>query len=122
MIRIRHSVHQKCPIGKRHFSTLMSAISRTTTFFGDSAWTMVKLRLFCNFLKIIKLFYFSGSESPAPFVNETKDRKLEGERIRQMAKRLIGPEALEKHLSNEISAPYEVPQYPIEQIETKLIR
>ncbi len=25
-------------------------------------------------------------------------------------------------LSNEISAPYEVPQYPIEQIETKLIR
>ena len=28
----------------------------------------------------------------------------------------------EKHLSNEISAPYEVPQYPIEQIETKMIR
>ena len=63
---------------------------------------------------------FSGSESPAPYAS--KDRKLEGERMRQMAKRLIGPEASEKHLSNEISAPYEVPQYPIEQIETKLIR
>ena len=39
-----------------------------------------------------------------------------------MAKRLIGSEVAEKQLSNEISAPYEVPQYPIEQIETKLIR
>ena len=47
---------------------------------------------------------------------------MEGERIRQMAKRLIGPDVAEKQLSNEISAPYEVPQYPIEQIETKLIR
>ena len=28
----------------------------------------------------------------------------------------------DQQLSNEISAPYEVPQYPIEQIETKLIR
>ena len=49
---------------------------------------------------------------------------MEGERIREMAKRLnLGPEIAEKlQLSNEISAPYEVPQYPIEQIETKLIR
>ncbi len=39
----------------------------------------------------------------------------------QMAKMLIG-NAEDKKLSNEISAPYEVPQYPIEQIETKLIR
>ena len=61
-----------------------------------------------------------GSESPAPFL--TDSRQMEGERIRQMAKRLIGPDVAEKQLSNEISAPYEVPQYPIEQIETKLIR
>ena len=63
---------------------------------------------------------FSGSESPAPFLSD--NRQMEGERIRQMAKRLIGPDVAEKQLSNEISAPYEVPQYPIEQIETKLIR
>merc|ERR1719491_980411 len=60
------------------------------------------------------------SESPAPFLSD--NRQMEGERIRQMAKRLIGPDVAEKQLSNEISAPYEVPQYPIEQIETKLIR
>merc|ERR1719225_326033 len=64
--------------------------------------------------------YRQGSESPAPFL--TDSRQMEGERIRQMAKRLIGPDVAEKQLSNEISAPYEVPQYPIEQIETKLIR
>jgi len=64
--------------------------------------------------------YRQGSESPAPFLSD--NRQMEGERIRQMAKRLIGPDVAEKQLSNEISAPYEVPQYPIEQIETKLIR
>jgi len=64
--------------------------------------------------------YRQGSESPAPFLSDS--RQMEGERIRQMAKRLIGPDVAEKQLSNEISAPYEVPQYPIEQIETKLIR
>lgn len=70
------------------------------------------------------IFYlcFSGSESPAPFEGGNKGRQAEGERIRQIAKTLIGPEIAEKQLSNEISAPYEVPQYPIEQIETKLIR
>ena len=67
-------------------------------------------------------FPIAGSESPSPFPLESRKSQLEGERIRQMAKRLIGPEVAEKQLSNEISAPYEVPQYPIEQIETKLIR
>eukprot|EP00094_Tigriopus_californicus_P004108 TCALIF_03957-PA protein Name:"Similar to Ampd2 AMP deaminase 2 (Rattus norvegicus)" AED:0.05 eAED:0.05 QI:23/1/0.88/1/0.87/1/9/284/755 len=47
--------------------------------------------------------------------------KSESQQYREMAKRLIGSQD-EKYLSNEISAPYEVPQYPIEQIETKLIR
>ena len=51
---------------------------------------------------------------------ELKGRHTDAERYRQMAKLLIGNE--DKKLSNEISAPYEVPQYPIEQIETKLIR
>ena len=72
-----------------------------------------------QFVDDISIF-FSGSESPAPFLSDS--RQMEGERIRQMAKRLIGPDVAEKQLSNEISAPYEVPQYPIEQIETKLIR
>lgn len=68
------------------------------------------------------MHFFTGSESPAPFPcsSDNKGRQMEG--LRQMAKRLIGPEIAEKQLSNEISAPYEVPQYPIEQIETKLIR
>ena len=73
-----------------------------------------------NFPLQFAIVFFLGSESPAPFL--TDSRQMEGERIRQMAKRLIGPDVAEKQLSNEISAPYEVPQYPIEQIETKLIR
>ena len=73
----------------------------------------------------------SGSESPAPFVEKSNplstSLKAEGERYRQLSKMLITNTAGEKgsenqQLSNEISAPYEVPQYPIEQIETKLIR
>ena len=52
---------------------------------------------------------------------ELKGRHTDAERYRQMAKLLIGNNE-DKKLSNEISAPYEVPQYPIEQIETKLIR
>ena len=60
--------------------------------------------------------------------------KAEGERYRQLNKMLIKDQIAGKEggggggvedqqqLSNEISAPYEVPQYPIEQIETKLIR
>ncbi|XP_071743528.1 AMP deaminase 2 isoform X4 [Lepeophtheirus salmonis] len=48
-------------------------------------------------------------------------QNTEGERFRQIAKMLINNKE-DKHLSNEISAPYEVPQYPIEQIETKMIR
>ena len=69
-----------------------------------------------------------GSESPAAFVDKNPltgslTRQAESERIREMAKKLNLPGASQdKQLSNEISAPYEVPQYPIEQIETKLIR
>ena len=39
---------------------------------------------------------------------------------RQLSKNLIGSEGAQ--LSNEVSAPYEFPQLPIEQIETKLLR
>ena len=82
----------------------------------------LKIRL-CPNHEVIFCLCFSGSESPAPFEGGNKGRlQAEGERIRQIAKTLIGPEIAEKQLSNEISAPYEVPQYPIEQIETKLIR
>ena len=37
-----------------------------------------------------------------------------------MSKSLIGVDG--QQLSNELSAPYEVPQFPIEQIESKLLR
>ena len=52
---------------------------------------------------------------------------VEGDGYREMANLLIAGSNLEekphrRHTSNEISAPYEVPQYPIEQIETKLNR
>ena len=87
----------------------------------------------------MQLLFSTGSESPAGFDigglssvtgGAIADGKInpEGDRYRQMAKLLIGGGGgsinLEDkpHLSNEISAPYEVPQYPIEQIETKLIR
>ena len=83
-------------------------------------WTTKKVSSSFNarFL-IFAFFWFPGSESPANFM-ELKGRHTDAERYRQMAKLLIGNE--DKKLSNEISAPYEVPQYPIEQIETKLIR
>lgn len=70
------------------------------------------------------LLCLAGSESPAPFAADGsggQKNRQEGEQYRQMNKMLIGTQE-EKQLSNEISAPYEVPQYPIEQIETKLIR
>ncbi len=73
----------------------------------------------------------AGSESPATtFCGGSADGKTnplvaslnsEAEQYRKMAKMLIGTKE-DNQLSNEISAPYEVPQYPIEQIETKLIR
>ena len=52
---------------------------------------------------------------------------MDGERYREIAKILVSGNAIDdspnrRHTSNEISAPYEVPQYPIEQIETKLNR
>jgi len=43
----------------------------------------------------------------------------EKEVLRRMAKQLIGSD--EPTLSNELSAPYEVPQFPIEQLESKLL-
>ena len=39
---------------------------------------------------------------------------------RQFSKKLLGKEG--ESLGNEISAPYEIPQFPIEQIEQKLHR
>ena len=57
----------------------------------------------------------SGTESPP---SERSDgRKSEGEIYRQLSKQLLKGEG---SLGNEISAPYEVPQFPIEQIEQKL--
>ena len=52
---------------------------------------------------------------------------IDEDRYREMAKLLVAGNTLEdqpnrRHTSNEISAPYEVPQYPIEQIESKLNR
>jgi len=63
--------------------------------------------------------YRMGSESPVP-TGEGKSGQNDGEVYRQMAKKLMGTESA--GLSNELSAPYEVPQFPIEQIETKLLK
>ena len=85
---------------------------------------------------------FSGSESPSGYdvgnlkavagcadgvITGKGQPNIEGDRYREMTSLLIGGNKLEdkphrRHTSNEISAPYEVPQYPIEQIETKLNR
>ncbi|XP_040565311.1 AMP deaminase 2 isoform X5 [Lepeophtheirus salmonis] len=62
-----------------------------------------------------------GGEEQEPSGLSHSYQNTEGERFRQIAKMLINNKE-DKHLSNEISAPYEVPQYPIEQIETKMIR
>ena len=60
----------------------------------------------------------TGTESPP---SERSDgRKAEGEIYRQLSKQFLGKD--EDSLGNELSAPYEVPQFPIEQIEQKLHR
>ena len=86
--------------------------------------------------------YLIGSESPSGFdVGALKsvtgcqegipgskvNQGGEGAGYREVAKLLVAGNNLEdspnrRHTSNEISAPYEVPQYPIEQIESKLNR
>eukprot|EP00092_Neocalanus_flemingeri_P075416 GFUD01093427.1.p1 GENE.GFUD01093427.1~~GFUD01093427.1.p1 ORF type:complete len:789 (-),score=232.98 GFUD01093427.1:236-2602(-) len=59
-----------------------------------------------------------GTDSPS---NERSDgSKSEGELYRQLSKNLLGSEG--QGLGNELSAPYEVPQFPIEQIQSKLNR
>ena len=75
-----------------------------------------------------------GSESPAGFdvnslkaVGDVSGKGNPSNEFLEMAKILVAGNTLEdqpnrRHTSNEISAPYEVPQYPIEQIESKLNR
>lgn len=63
-----------------------------------------------------ELLESSGTESPP---NERRS-KPDGELYRQLSKSLVGVDG--QQLSNELSAPYEVPQFPIEQIESKLLR
>ena len=61
----------------------------------------------------------SGTTESPPS-ERTDGRKSEGEMYRQFSKQLLRKE--EDSLGNEISAPYEIPQFPIEQIEQKLHR
>jgi len=58
----------------------------------------------------------NGTESP-PNERTNDMGRSDGELYRQLSKNILGHEG---HLGNELSAPYEVPQFPIEQIETKL--
>lgn len=62
-----------------------------------------------NYYKIVSHLCFADSESPAMSVSGATQLPL-------------SPDHHGEHdLPNEISAPYEVPQFPIEQIEKKLI-
>ena len=67
--------------------------------------------------------FFSGSESPAGF-HDLPARQLGAVKMIQqiVTASAAGGTDKDRRLGNEISAPYEFPQYPIEQIETKLIR
>lgn len=58
---------------------------------------------------------FSGSESP-----QFNGPKLASSYPGSSGNLLAGEELRIPELPNEISAPYEVPQFPIEQIEKKL--
>lgn len=62
---------------------------------------------------------FSGTTESPPS-ERTDGRKSEGEMYRHFSKQLLGKEG--ESLGNELSAPYEIPQFPIEQIEQKLHR
>jgi len=66
-----------------------------------------------------RMQFRQGTESP-PNERSCKSEKSDGELYRQLSKTLIGEES--QGLSNEISAPYEVPQFPIEQIESKMLK
>jgi len=63
-----------------------------------------------------RMAFREGSESP---LNTRRNDKADGEVYRQLSKTLIGSDGAQ--LSNEVSAPYEFPQLPIEQIESKLL-
>jgi len=63
-----------------------------------------------------RMEFREGTESPP---NGRMNVDKEGELYRQLSKTLIGSDG--HQLSNELSAPYEFPQFPIEQIETKLL-
>jgi len=65
-----------------------------------------------------RMEFRAGTESPPNERTGPRTDKTEGELYRQLSKTLIGSEGL----SNELSAPYEVPQFPIEQIESKLLK
>jgi len=64
-----------------------------------------------------RMEFREGTDSPPN--GRTGADKGEGELYRQLSKNLIGTEG--HQLSNEVSAPYEFPQFPIEQLETKLL-
>ena len=61
----------------------------------------------------------SGTTESPPS-ERTDGRKSEGEMYRHFSQQLLGKEG--ESLGNELSAPYEIPQFPIEQIEQKLHR
>lgn len=67
----------------------------------------------------------TGSESPS-FGSPTSFQipKIRHSQLddtyEEMAGTLLMQAAVQTQIANEISAPYEVPQFPIEQIETKL--
>lgn len=61
-----------------------------------------------SFIYSINNFFISGSDSPTSTA------------AARLSKTPVPGEVAEDGLPNEISAPYEVPQFPIEQIEKKL--
>ena len=65
------------------------------------------------------IFNVVTGTTESPPSERTDGRKSEGEMYRQFSQ-LLGKEG--DSLGNELSAPYEIPQFPIEQIEQKLHR
>ena len=66
------------------------------------------------------VFLMLSGTTESPPSERTDGRKSEGEMYRHFSKQLLGKEG--ESLGNELSAPYEIPQFPIEQIEQKLHR
>lgn len=76
----------------------------------------------CNIVTNNKIFFcnFAGDDSPPLSTGSAGKMAVSGLQLPKSPTSGLDENSTDDLLPNEISAPYEVPQFPIEQIEKKL--